>query len=76
MYIGDKNIVYRIASPFMLICLHGNQVRTSKGQEGYIPALTCVLPTPDKSALTASERYVCLGRPQAAQHAACHVIVS
>ena len=31
------------------------QVRISKGQEGYI-LLPCILPTPDKNALTASER--------------------
>ncbi|ELU02287.1 hypothetical protein CAPTEDRAFT_213826 [Capitella teleta] len=32
------------------------KVRTRKGQEGYIPALSCILPTPDRDALTASER--------------------
>ena len=32
------------------------QVRNSSGDEGYIPTLSCVIPTPDDNALTAVER--------------------
>ena len=30
----------------------------SQGEEGYIPALCCILPTPDKNALSTAERWV------------------
>ena len=32
------------------------QVLTANGDEGFVPALCCILPTPDKTALTATER--------------------
>ena len=35
------------------LCL---KVRNSSGDEGYIPTLSCIIPTPDDNALTASER--------------------
>lgn len=42
--------------PNLLIFSFFCQVRNSKGEEGYVPAISCILPTPDNSALTAVER--------------------
>ena len=32
------------------------QVRNPRGEEGYVPALSCILPTPDNNSVNAVER--------------------
>jgi len=47
---GDEIIITDTSQPNKL------KIRNKSGQEGYVPALSCVLPSPDKNALTATER--------------------
>lgn len=47
---GDEIIVTDASQPNRL------KVRTSSGQEGYVPALCCILPAPDRNPKTAGER--------------------
>ena len=47
---GEDLVVTDVTCPNRL------RVRNSKGEEGYVPALCCILPTPDNSAVTAVER--------------------
>jgi hypothetical protein len=47
---GDEIVITDTSQPDRL------KVRTSGGSEGYVPALSCLLPAPDKSALTALHR--------------------
>jgi hypothetical protein len=47
---GDEMTITDASHPDWL------RVRNSSGEEGYVPALSCVIPTPDNSALTAVER--------------------
>ena len=42
----------------------------SQGEEGYIPALCCILPTPDKNALSTAERWDLKPRETSALQAA------
>lgn len=47
---GEEMVITDASKPDWL------RVRNSNGDEGYVPALSCIIPTPDYSALTAVER--------------------